>query len=268
MIYEHSNYKSFLESEIAARGLSLREVCEATGIQPPYLTKVFKHDAHLTEEQIFQLALYLGLSDDEQEFLFLLLRYAKTSARTFRQNLSEKIKLFREKKLQFSQFDDSSSIPQTDSESMRLIEFFLSPNQQTIFKALRIPKYRNNPYLLCQKLEILESEVDDTLIRLDRLRLISRNGSQISIVGPEPRLRESHALIAHHHKNWRIESLKRHFPKQNENLKISVSIATNLKSQHAFKAKLQKLVDEFVEEGAKDQPTQVVQLNIDLFAIC
>lgn len=267
MIFDFTNYKQFLEIEVSSRKMTLKDFCAATHIQPPYLTKVLRHDAHLTEEQIFAISRFFALSEEEETFFLLLLRFARTSSRPYKQRLKEQIHAIRKEHADAHPFQKDELVPTNDSEAMKLIEYYLSPNQQAIYKALHIPKYRNNPYLLCQKLEVLDSEIDDTLVRLDKLRLISRSGHHISVLGPEPQLREGHALMAHHHKNWRIEALKRYFPRHADNLKVTETLSVDAKSLAALRQKLKKLVEE-AESQSRHGSSQVVQLNVDLFVIC
>lgn len=267
MIYDFNSYKDYLEIDISARRLTLKDLCEKTGIQPPYLTKVLKHDAHLTEEQVFSIARFFELSDEEEDYFLLLLRFAKANDRTYKSKLKNKILEARERKNKL--LSNGEMLPQSNSDTMRLIEYFLSPNQQILFKALHIPKYRNSPYLLCQKLEILEEEIDNGLERLDKLGFIQRPGTRIQVLRHEPMLQAGHGLLAHHHRNWRIEAMKRYFPKHSENLKVTATLALDSKTMLQLKQKLQKLVEEMNQVASQDEsPSQVVQLNLDLFAVC
>lgn len=267
MIFSYLDYKKFASDEFEKRSLSLKEACEVTGIQPPYMTKVLKHSAHFTELQIFRLSQLFSLSEDEENYFELLVSYGRASDKDHRAKLKDKILRMRERK-QVINSNERKILPRTNSESMKLIEFHLSPNQQMIYLAMKIPKYRNHPYSLCQQLEILESEVDDTLIRLERLGLIVKRGMHYFPVDSIPTLEDGHALLAHHHRNWRIEAMKRYFPKSPENLKVTTSFCGNLELQAEFKKRLLKLVKTFELEAENSASSSLFQLNIDLFSVC
>ncbi|RYZ66775.1 MAG: hypothetical protein EOP05_18630, partial [Proteobacteria bacterium] len=80
-IYSFTDYKAFVLETIESmenqgRGVR-RRIAEFIGCQVAYVSQVLAADRHFSLEQGEALARFLGLLEDETEFLFLLIEHAR-----------------------------------------------------------------------------------------------------------------------------------------------------------------------------------------------
>ena len=81
-VYEFIDYKLFLKKCIAQseqRGFTTR-LAEAAGCQRSYFSTVLSGNIHLLPEHLFGICEFLKLSNDESEYLFLVLDYIRVGS--------------------------------------------------------------------------------------------------------------------------------------------------------------------------------------------
>jgi uncharacterized protein (TIGR02147 family) len=205
-IYEHENYKTYLQAIIESspngpRGRR-KALAEAIGCQVSHVTNVLSGSAHFSSEQIEAAARFFGLSHQETECLLLLTQYNRAATSTLREFYS---KLLQDKKRQHSNLKVRLAMTdelKTDQES----RYYSSWHYAAVHILLTVPSV-NTREAVASKLDLPLSKVDEVLSFLSETGLIRKVGVHFEVIRPTIHLEKNSPLISKHHINWRLKTI-------------------------------------------------------------
>ncbi len=92
-IYEFDSYKKYLRAVIEGEGRGMvTRLAAAAGCQRSYLSQAISTHVNLTSDQIYNIAVFLQLKEQERELLLLLLEKEKAASFSYKKMLDTKIK--------------------------------------------------------------------------------------------------------------------------------------------------------------------------------
>lgn len=228
MIFEHTNYREFLRSELVTRiqknpQFSLRSLARRIGISPGLLSSVLNGRKNLSRETAHLTAEALGLREKESEYFQLLVDLAKIDQSEIRSNI--------QKRLESLAPPRKSKRQEVSLDHFKLIsEWYHYP----ILELSGVTGFQLKPQAIAKSLGITIHESKSALSRLVRLGLITKDahetysrsvGSCVSSAAvPSPALRKFHRQML----EKAMESLETQTP--NEKLVGSETLAFSEKA--------------------------------------
>lgn len=271
IIYQHDSYKEILKKVLAHKRkldpeLTNKVLAAKIPIQATYLSKFFNDsDSHLKDETLYRLGKILGLSDHESDYLTLLKNYETSSTPERREFLYKKIQ---DEK---SQRESEGKVAGLSTRLALESKYLLNPKCMLVQMALYVPRFRDNPRLLCAPLNIPNDQLLSILDLIEESGFIKRgeNPYDISEVKVANFHIESHELMRIH--QYLFKSLiPARLQETAESDKKSFLVTFNmdeaafkrcLNSFERFIGDLKTIADESRSEG-------VYQLSFDLFKWC
>lgn len=103
-IFDFKDYKLYLKHIIdsSKRGIITR-LAEAAGCQRSYLSQALSTQVNLTSDQVYNISIFLKLSEDEQEYLLLLLEQDKAASFSYKKRIKAKIENLKSNSKRLSQ---------------------------------------------------------------------------------------------------------------------------------------------------------------------
>jgi uncharacterized protein (TIGR02147 family) len=254
-----------LEELKASRpGLTLKRVAERIPIQYTYLSKVLNDaDAHLSEDDLFQVAQILEMYPQETEYLMQLRAWQSARHPARREFLVKTLDRSRK------QLKVRAKIEGGSKTLERELSHLLDPYSVVTYVALHLSHIQSDPRLLCEPLGISRARLGQTLKNLALLELIELGTGPLTVLQvrkSNPHYSKDHPLMRTHQYLLKIAAQSQ-LLRLGENDKESFQATftadaaayEDLRAEfHAFLKKVQERV-----RTARDE--RVYQLSFDLF---
>lgn len=265
-VFEYRNYKTYLEavlkSESSQRGIQ-SAMARYLGCQAAYLYQVLKGKAELTEDQAFKTTLFLKFNEEEREYFFCLVRYAKASSLELRRFLEKEV----ERKIQnHKDLKNRVDAPRPHEDNEFWDYYFSSIIPSSVHMLTSSKKYQNIKNL-AQKLFLSEEEILFHLHRLHERKLVHFDGKIWTYANSSIHFPKDSKFNHQMQKSRRIQCLSvLNQSLQDENVHFSSLFTLDGESLE----KLRSLIGDFVQnahgiihQGGMDE---MYILNLDLFA--
>ncbi|MGE0631656.1 MAG: TIGR02147 family protein [Pseudobdellovibrionaceae bacterium] len=242
-VFEHKNYKSFLEATLKSspyggRGLR-KQWSEAMGCQMAFVSQVMNGEMHLNSEQAFHLAEHLKLDEHEKDFFLLLVSYARAG--------SFKLKKFYDKKIR--EKIESSMLLKNKVQISRS----LSLENQVIYYskwyfsathiAVTIPGL-TTAEKIAEAMDLPVPLVKKTLNFLEGCGLVELKGSEYSSAVTRLYLEKDSPMVSKLHTIWRLKAIEAQGAAEENSLHFSSTVS--LSKEDAIK--LRQMIAGYVEE--------------------
>lgn len=268
-VYSYTDYRDWIREEVQRKrqdqsAMSFSFLAQKASIQPSYLSKIVAKEGHLASDQLFLVANALDVSEDEMEFLLLLLEWNRTNVEPRKIRLLEKIKKLQEQACKTENYIGTPT-PQLSPREVEL--YFLDPLKQLVHVCLTIERFRRDPHGLSRALGIDHQRLQQCLHELESIKLISFDGDRlVDVTPPAMHLPKDSPVCAQYAALQRTLGLA-----QLQRLPFEKAYAFSATFSATAEAKKQ-IQEEFfrfiavVRELVRDaEPNEVYQLNFDLF---
>lgn len=177
-LYKHLDYRTWLqqaadEAKKLHADYKYADLARALSVQPSYLSRVFRGEAHLNSDQIFLASRHFQLTTEETEYLNLLLEFNRTGIST-RKNVLKKEILAKQNEQRDSRRHLSMEFS-TPEQAHSHQEYFLEPLAPLVHAFLDVVKYRKDPKKIATALGLTSHKLEEILRRLENLQFIRRN---------------------------------------------------------------------------------------------
>ncbi|MCB0366307.1 MAG: DUF4423 domain-containing protein [Bdellovibrionaceae bacterium] len=148
-------------------------------VQGPYLSKVFRGDADLNEDQLYLALRFLNFQNLESEYLRTLHAYQRSHLKERKQELKLQLEKIRQKALR-AEDQLRTPISEVDTkEPNALLQYFLDPFAQLTHMYFTIPRFQIQPDQVRQALAISEDKWNGLITFLLEARLIELKDKMI-----------------------------------------------------------------------------------------
>ncbi|WP_413575318.1 DUF4423 domain-containing protein [Bdellovibrio sp. HCB290] len=263
--YEFNDYKVYLKKRIAQadqRGFATR-LAEASGCQRSYFSNVLNGNVHLIPDHLYGICEFLELSEEEREYLFLVLEHNRASNIEYRRHLSRKISQKQAGWKDFKNRLKKESLTPEKDESARQF-YYSSWLFSAIHIAVSIPRL-GELKSLCAYLGISEDLAKFHLEKLALMGLVEKKGTKWVWKSGDLHLSKDSPWIASHHSNWRMQALN-DLPLRNAD-SLHYSVVQSLSKDHVEELRLRMIewVEEFKKKAGPSSPEELVCFNLDFF---
>lgn len=267
-IYSYTSYTEALQvmmdrKKEASPGWTLAKLAADCIMQPSYLTNVLKGRADFSTDQLARICDLIGLSNEDFEYLALLLELKKSSFEKRRRQLETKIAELRHQHLRAEKNISVKSVSLTPEQQDK---YYLDPFVQLIHIFLSCYEGNASVDFLANKFFLPKAKVVHILQDLEEIGYIKRKGAKIEVLVEGRHLpRESH-LLRPHHTVMRVKSLD-----QMQRLPVdqTYSFSATISTEPEVRTKIQAEFLKFMKAAEKLVSThdagKLYQLNFDLF---
>lgn len=257
-IWDFSDYKSFLKAWIAAqphRGHgSKAAIARVAHCQTAYISQVVLASAHLSLEQAERVSAFLGLSEDETHFFLLLIQQDRAGTESLRRYFSKQVKVTLNLRTQLKNRVDKGVDLPLDAQ----VTYFSSWIYPSVHLLTRISSF-SKPETISRRLGLPLRVVEEVLQFLESVGLIAREKGRFAAGPSRMHLPHDSPLVAKHHLNWRMKSIRDLEQVNEESLHYSSVVTLSKEDVTHIKEMLMKTV-----ETAK----QAIQTSSDEVLYC
>jgi uncharacterized protein (TIGR02147 family) len=204
-IYEYSSYKEFIRDLIKEnsghRGYQAK-LARAAGCQPSYLSQALTGKAELHSDHAAKMAVFLGMTPNETEFLIELVHLAKATSTNLKNILLNKIERL---KKEHTELAHRISGVQKISESIENF-YFSTWFWSAIHVATSVPEYQTAS-ALAERFHLPLQLVHEVLEKLQKVGFVQYRNSKWQYQGGAAHLARESFMTEMNHMHWRQRAL-------------------------------------------------------------
>lgn len=204
-VFAFSAYKKFIQSRVESdpnRWGLLTKLSEAAGCQRPYLSRVLSQEAHLTPAQIFGIARFWKLSEDETEFLLGLLEIERAGSSAYRDYWKKKNAELKRRQENLARVVDRES---AINDEKNLI-YYSSWSWTAVHILTSVPEFRTEK-AIAERLSLPAHQVRSILMTLESWGAVKKTGHRWEYGAREQHISKNSPLAVFHHTNWRQKAM-------------------------------------------------------------
>lgn len=267
-LYKHLSYRMALTEIIDSRRHSpekftLRELAESSGLQPSFLTNVLKGRFDFNADQLYAVAVELGLAEIERRYLSLLLEFERSTHKPRREELRKEIEHSRNEQRKSERHLTAKPVELSHDAQA---EYYLDPFVQIVHVLLNLAPYNETPEKLAGAIGVTSGHLTQIFDVLLRIGYIRRFGSTYEVIGRNKHLPRENPLCGPHQALLRLKSID-----QMQRLSASemYSFSATITGTDETREQLREVWLGFLKRAeaiVKPAPSQkAFQINFDLF---
>jgi uncharacterized protein (TIGR02147 family) len=264
---EPIDYRSMIRQLVEERkalspSLNFRSLALAIRVEPSFLSKVLRSNAHFSRDHLFMACEYLKVEQSEYAFLELLHEYQTSGLQRRKDALLKEIKQHLKIHNDTSRHIDAEVI---HSKEKDIKSYYLDPMNQIVHVAISIERFRKEPDRLGPILGVPRDQVHQSLARLGEMGLLKVENGEIKVLSSDMQLSRD---AAEYHP-WRLQLMMwsqiraQRLPKE-QAYGYSVVFSSDERAREKILAKFFEFLKE-TQRIAVDAPAEnIYQLNFDL----
>jgi hypothetical protein len=268
-VFQYDQYRELLREVLLAkkaqfgRTFTFARMAEACRLRHTYLSTVLKGEGDLSSDQVFDAAQFLGLADDEYEYLRLIHEHERSVSKPRRRQLAAAIERARAQGLKTEAYVDASPLPSAATPAT--LEFYLDPNAQFLHMFLTVKRFLDDPDKARRMLGLDLATYAEAMQRCERAGLIRVNGRKVEILKDSVHLPANSPLYPPYRATMRQKAVDfmqtrgadRHYS-------FSVLYSASDDTRRKIQSRFLEFVDWAQQVTQGTEPTDVYQMNFDL----
>jgi uncharacterized protein (TIGR02147 family) len=267
-IYTKNCYRAVLREVVEARKAldqdkNFEHLADSIRIPKSYLSKVLHGKADLSPDQLHLACAHLQMSDEEFDYMDLLLEFARTGLAARKKRLEQHIAAIQH---EHTSAEEYLNAPVAAADQIQgQAEYFLDPWASVIHMALLIPRFRDDLQLLARHLGLASARLNETIILLEKLRFIERKQKKIVVLVEQMHLPPSSLFRA-----WRsglrtIGASKMESLNEAQSYSFSAVFTCDKKTEKLIRVRLLEMLKEVESAVGAAASTDVYQIEIGMF---
>lgn len=264
-IFEYTDYKGYLRAIIKnndLRGYTSR-LAEAAGCQKSYFSNVLNTKANLLPDHIFGISDFLKLTEEEREYLILILDYQRANTPAYKKYVHKKIQT---RQIAWQDLNNrlqkkSLMTAHDDSHHQNYYSNYL---YAALHIAVSIPSLQDTKSL-SKFLALPENILQNYLHELEKMALVEKKGSKWLWKSGDLHLAKDSPWIHSHHCNWRLQSIADLSLHRPESLHFSGVQSLSRKDLEHIRFQMTRWIQYFRDTSNPSEPEELVCFNLDLF---
>ncbi|WP_413585569.1 TIGR02147 family protein [Bdellovibrio sp. HCB274] len=263
-IFDFKSYKTFLKAYCESERGALTRLAEAADTQKSYISTCLKGKGQLSLDQAFAIAVYLGFSENEQDYFYLLIEKEKAVTPALRRRLEAKAKeMSREAFRIKNQQKDSVVITEGDSGIGFYYATWLATGIHTLTSVPQFQSLAN----LGKRLNLNQESIAMIVEYLVKMELIKKSGEKFQWNSSNMHLEDNSMWISGHHTNWRARAIDNIQKRDKEATHYSAIQSFSEEDFDKLKKKIVHFINDFNKVADPSEPEDAFCFNIDLFRI-
>lgn len=273
-IFKHLDYIDALTELVEVKKkinkkFTYGRISEAIQVHRPYLSRVIKKQADLSDDQWFDLLQYLDLDTEENYYLTLIHQFTRSSNRKRKKILLDQIKEIQKNKSNSAKELEAKT---KDADSIQddpaLSEYYLEPLLAIVHFYFTIEEVQKNPQLICERFKISEKELSEAIKKLTHLGFIGYDSKtrKYAILVDHIHLKPESILTKYSQNMMRLKSLEQVSQLDRDRCyNFSVTLSTDKESKEELKQEFMNFLKKAEKIVRSSTPKKVFQMNFDLF---
>ena len=267
-VFEEMDYRRIFRRTIEEQKeldpkMNFQSLALAMRIQHSYLSKVFKQTAELSADQMFLACDHLKFTDDQREYLMLLLEYSRSGLKTRQETLLKEIRAIQRRHMETKEHLDKTTVRPDAAEEMT---YYLDPLNQVVHICLSVPKYQRDLSLLARDLEIRPHRLSAIIQLLEGAGVIHRKDGLVIPKVTNFHLDRDSAVYPFWRTQTRLQALQRmEGLSKDDSYNFSVVFSATPKTREKIQNEIFTLLKKVESDVKAADPEQVYQFTIDLF---
>lgn len=265
-VFEHSDYKKFINAWIAQapkNGRGLRKgLADALSCQTPFITHVLSGEYEFSLEQAEACGRWMNLTEDEVEFLVLLVIKKRAGTKALEKMFTKQIVDRREKHAVLKERLKIQDALSREDQYLYYSHWIYA----LVHMAVMIPACQTVEGL-CAALRISPQKILSSLEFLQTRGLVKSEGNYYKICKPMMHLEVNSPLLRQHLTNWRLKALDSVAEGTSENLHYSGVMSLSQDDFDWIRERLSSLLEEAVGRLKDSKDERLACLNFDWFTL-
>lgn len=265
-IFDCSNFHQFitqsLENNSEFKRGEKRALAEFVGIHPTLLSQILSGTRNFTDEQVYLLGEYLGLTDLENDYVYVLHQIATCQTKKFKDKL---LRRKEELKSRSSQLNERLQKEKVLSEEDKSI-YYSSWQYSAIRMATTLEGGRSRDEM-AERFELDKKAVNEVLEFLQKTGLAKLEKGRFHPSVSRTHVEKNSPHYKQHHTNWRIKSIQRLDKSLEGDLTFTAPLTLSLDDFDTLKEEMVKLIQKVSSVVKDSKAEEVYCLNLDFFKI-
>lgn len=265
-IFEFSSFHEFLKNHLTRQPKKghgqQKQIAEAAGMSPAFLSQVLSHKRQLSMEQASLIADHLQLSELQTEYFLLLVEIDRAGNQSLKKNLQkQKDRLLKNSQQIANRFQSTTDIAEADKP------IYYSDWQYAAVQQLTAIEKYSDVYKIAERLQLPVKRVRSILDFLLKTGLCVEKNGALGIGPSRIHLSNDSTWIKQHHFNWRQQAMRAFDYGGSENLNYSSPMTLSEKDLEKVRNVLVATIEKVAAVVDPSPSEQLACLNIDWFIV-
>lgn len=265
-IFNYASFSQFLQNEVEKnthmkRG-EKKHIAEYLNIHPTLLSQIFSGQRYFSEEQVFLLLEYMGLSDFEIDYILILHQIHTTGNKKYRERLLKKKEMLKNKSLDISERVEKDRILTDEEKSIFYSSWQYSAIR--IFASLEGGKSREE---INERFDIDKKQVGEILEFLLKSGLCKLEKGKYHHQVGRTHLEKTSPYLKQHHANWRIKSIQKMDNFRDKDLTFTAPLSLSNKDFEVLREEMVLMIKKISDTVKDTEPEDVFCFNMDFFKV-
>lgn len=260
-IYDHTDYRNFLTTWIKNHGGQAKglqgQLARSARISSSMISLILKGEKNLSLEQAADIADYLGLSEPETDYFYLLVEFARAGSSKLRAQLLKRIKNQRQKL--------SHRITQNTELSDEIKAIYYSSWIYSGVRNLIATPGDHTTQSLAARLNLPANVIGRTLEFLVQHGLCKIKNGQLTYGPQKTHVTADSPFVQKHHQNWRVQGFHAMESRSDSNLFFTSPMSLSKEAAETIHQLLPKVVQEIMSISGPSESEVVYCFNMDWF---
>ncbi len=265
-IFDFDDYRSYIKARVKSEkdtwGIWTK-LAKAGGCQASYLSQSMNGKAHLTPDHILGIANFWNLTDQEKEFLFLILEFTKAGTKALKQHLEFKIKRLVSDRVDSKIQSGGAPIQQGSLEALYCSIWYWV----AIHHVVGISKFQTIEDI-AKRLFLPVQIIEQCLKQLELSGLVQqKNKKWIRGEARTHYISKDSPYLNTYHNNWRQRAITDAALLKEKSVHHTIISSLSFKDQAHLAIKIKDLVSYFVSVTSKSHDEELVCFTCDFFSV-
>lgn len=266
IVFNCNNFHQFLiqgiENNTELKRGEKKAIAEYLNIHPTLLSQILSGSRVFTDEQVYLLGEYFGLTDLESDYIFVLHQIASIQNKKFKEKLIKKKDELRSRSTNLSERVSKEKVLTDEEKSL-----FYSSWVYSAIRMLTSLEGGRTKEEIALRLDLDKKKVNEVLDFLLRTGLCKMEKGRYHLHISRTHVDKNSPYYKQHHTNWRIKSVQKLDRSIEDDLTFTGPMSVSREDFDLLKEEMVKLIQR-VSSVVKDSNAEDIYcLNLDFFRI-
>lgn len=262
--YRHILRDLMLEKkDKVSKSYTFQNLATACRVQKTYLTRVFKDEAHLSEDQLYLACDFLGFDPKDYLWITKLHAYERSACDKRRTMLRHEIYQLMKKQQQSDAYLAAKSL---NINQELLNQYYLNPDMQLVHMFLTIEHYASDVAAIADHLGLTTEKVLDLIRHLEQTGIISFEKGKYHVRESQLHLNQDSPLYVPYRMMLKMRGIEQQRKLGADDLyNFNVIFSANEKTKNKIKQRFLEFLRSVEPDVVAAPAEDVFQMSFDLF---
>jgi uncharacterized protein (TIGR02147 family) len=266
VVFNCSTFHQFLvqgiENNTELKRGEKKIIAEYLKIHPTLLSQILSGSRVFTDEQVYLLGEYFGLTDLESDYIFILHQIANTQNKKFKEKLSKKKEEIKNKSTNLSERVSKEKVLSDEEKSVFYSSWLYSGIR--LFTSLEGGKTKEE---IAERLNLDKKKTNEALDFLLKSGLCKLEEGKYYMHVSRTHVDKNSPYYKQHHTNWRIKSIQKLDRSEDGDMTFTGPLSVSQDDFDLLKEEMVKLIQRVSTVVKDSEAEDIYCLNLDFFKI-